>query len=82
MLAALDAAQAAGAMFFPVLGIAKASAVLRVIVGGGCFVISELKSAFDAVDAANAAVAQAQLGKLKGATPALPEYRPLRVLVK
>lgn len=82
MLAALDAAQAAGAIFFPVLGIAKASAVLRVIQGGGCFLVAELKAAFEVVDAANAAVASKQLKMLKGATPALPEYAALRKFVK
>ena len=81
MLAALDAAQAAGAIFVPALAIAKASAVLRVIQGGGCFVIAELKAALETVDAANVEMARLQLKALKTAPPALPEYKPLRDLV-
>ena len=82
MLAALDAAQAAGAIFMPALAIAKASAVLRVIQSGGCFVVAELKAAFEVVDAANTEVAKMQLKALKTAPPALPEYPELRVYVK
>jgi hypothetical protein len=82
MLAALDAAQAAGAIFLPVLGVAKASAVLSVIQGGGCFLVAELKAAFEVVDAANVAAAKAQLKMLSGATPVLPEYAALRRFVK
>jgi hypothetical protein len=82
MLAALDAAQAAGAIFFPPLAIAKASAVLRVIQAGGCFLVAELKAAFEVVDAANQEVAKMQAKMLKAAPPSLPEYAPLRQLVK
>jgi hypothetical protein len=82
MLAALDAAQAAGAIFLPALAIAKASAVLRVIQAGGCFLVAELKAAFEVVDAANQEVAKMQMKMLKAAPPALPEYAPLRQLVK
>lgn len=83
MLTALDTAQAAGAIFYPVIGIAQASAVLKVIQGGGCFVVAQLKEAFAAVDAANAATAQAQLKKMPDmAPPTLPEYPALRKLVK
>ena len=82
MLAALDAAQAAGAIFFPPLGIAQASAVLNTIRAGGCFLVAQLAEAFKAVDAANVAVAQAQLKALKTAPPALPEYPELRAFVK
>ncbi len=83
MLAALDAAQAAGTIFYPVIGIAQASAVLTVIKDGGCFVVAQLKEAFKAVDAANAAVAQAQLKAMPDmAQPTLLEYPALRVLIK
>lgn len=82
MLAALDAAQAAGAIFVPALAIAKASSVLRVIQAGGCFLVAELKAAFEVVDAANTEVAKMQLKALKTAPSALPEYKPLRDLVK
>jgi hypothetical protein len=82
MLAALDAAQAAGSIFLPVLGVAKASAVLRVIQGGGCFLVAELKAAFEVVDAVNGAVAKVQLKMLSGPAPALPEYAALRRFVK
>ena len=83
MLAALDAAQAVGTVFYPVLGIAKASAVLTTIKNGGCFIVDQLKEAFAAVDAANAQIAQAQLKKMPDmAVPALPEYPALRKLVK
>ena len=81
MLAALDAAQKAGAIFFPALGIAQASAVLKVIQAGGCFLVAELKSALEAVDAANAAQLKAKGPSVAGAV-ALPEYSSLRVLVK
>jgi hypothetical protein len=83
MLAALDAAQAAGAIFVPTLAIAQASAVLKVIQGGGCFLVAELKAAFAIVDAGNLAMAQKQLQMLKGsATLKVPEYAPLRNYVK
>jgi hypothetical protein len=82
MLLAIDAAQAVGTMFFPVIGIAKASAVLTTIVGGGCFLIDELKQALAVADAANGAVAAKQTKMLKGAPAALPEYKSLRVLTK
>ena len=82
MLLALDTAQAAGAIFVPALAIAQASAVLRVIQAGGCFVVAELKAAFEVVDAANTEVAKMQLKALKTAPPALPEYAPLRVYIK
>lgn len=83
MLTALDTAQAAGAIFFPALGIAQASAVLKVIQAGGCFLVDQLKEAFKVVDAANTAQAQVQLKKMPDMTsPALPEYPALRRLVK
>jgi hypothetical protein len=82
MLAALDAAQAAGAIFLPVLSIAKASAVLKVIQSGGCFVVAELKAAFEVVDSANVAVTTKQLKMLPSSPPALPEYSALRKLIK
>jgi hypothetical protein len=82
MLMALDAAQAAGTIFFPALGIAKASAVLTSIKAGSCFLLSELAEAFKAVDAANVATAQVQLKMLRAAPAVLPEYPALRRLVK
>ena len=82
MLTALDAAQAAGAVFVPALAIAKASAVLRVIQAGGCFVIAELKAALETVDAANMEMARLQAKSVKMAPASLPEYKPLRDLVK
>ena len=82
MLAALDSAQAAGAIFVPALAVAKASAVLRVIQAGGCFLVAELKAAFEVVDAANTEVAKMQVKALKTAAPALPEYPDLRKLVQ
>jgi hypothetical protein len=82
MLIALDAAQAAGAIFYPPLGIAQASAVLNTIKAGGCFLVAQLAEAFKVVDAANAATAKAQAKMLKMAPVTLPEYAPLRVFVK
>jgi hypothetical protein len=83
MLAALDAAQTAGAIFVPALSIAKASAVLQVIRAGGCFLVAELKAAFEAVDAANLSVAKKQVALLKGsASFAVPQYAPLRKFVE
>jgi hypothetical protein len=81
MLAALDAAQVAGSIFLPALAIAKASAVLRVIQAGGCFLVAELKEAFIAVDAANRSQPLAKLKIVKG-SGSVPEYAPLRVYVK
>jgi len=81
MLLALDTAQAVGTMFYPALGIAQASAVLTTIKGGGCFVIAQLKAAFEAVDAANAAKVQAK-GPRFAAAARLPEYPALRKLVQ
>jgi len=83
MLVALDTAQAVAAGFFPITGIIKASAVLTTIKNGGCFLVAELKEAFEAVDAANAALAKAQMKMMTQMAPAtLPEYPDLRVLVK
>jgi hypothetical protein len=83
MIAALDAAQVAGTIFFPALGVAKASAVLTTIKNGGCFLASELAEAFKAVDAANAVVMTKQMKMTPSmAPPTLPEYAPLRKLVK
>ena len=83
MLTALDTAQAAGTIFYPVIGIAQASAVLKVIQAGGCFVVAQLQEAFKAVDAANGTTAQVQLKKMPDmAPPVLPEYPALRRLVK
>ena len=83
MLIALDAAQAIGSTFFPIIGIVKASAVLTTIRSGGCFLVAELAEAFKAVDAANVAVAQTRVKMLKGSTSTTPpEYTPLRRLVK
>ena len=81
MLIVLDTAQAAGAIFYPVIGIAQASAVLNVIKDGGCFVVAQLKAAFEAVDAANATMAKAKGPKFVSETK-LPEYPALRKLVK
>jgi hypothetical protein len=78
MLAALDV----GWSFVPVVGAVKASAVLKVIQAGGCFLASELADAFKVVDAANTATASVQLKKLKMAPAPLPEYAPLRKLIK
>jgi hypothetical protein len=83
MLAALDAAQTAGAIFIPALSIAKASAVLQFIRAGGCFLVAELKQAFEAVDAANLSVAKKQVALLKGsATLTVLQYAPLRKFVE
>jgi hypothetical protein len=82
MLAALDAAQLIGATFYPVLGIAQASAVLTTLKNGGCFAVQQLRAAFEAVDAANAAVQAKQMKMLKGAPATLPEYPDLRVYVQ
>lgn len=84
MLAALDAAQAAGAIFYPALGIVKASAVLTTISAGGCFLLTELAEAFKAVDAANVSTAKARAAKSTAAVLVwqLPEYSPLRNLLK
>jgi uncharacterized protein YceK len=82
MLAALDAAQAIGAVFYPPLGIEQASAVLNVIRGGGCFLVTQLTEAFKVVDAANEAVQAKQLKMVKMAPAALPEYAPLRKFIK
>ncbi len=54
MLAAIDAIQAAGGMFFPPLALVKASAVLKVIQSGGCFLVAELEEIFKILDAAEA----------------------------
>ena len=82
MLAALDAAQAAGAIFYAPLGIAKASAVLNTIRGGGCFLVAELTEVFEVVDAANTATQASQAKMLKGAPASLPQYPALRALIK
>jgi hypothetical protein len=82
MLAAMDASQAAGAIFLPALAIAKASAVLKVVQAGGCFLVAELKAAFEVVDAGNSAVAAKQQKMLKAAPGARPEYAPLRQFIK
>jgi hypothetical protein len=79
MLKALDAAQAVGVMFFPALGVAQASAVLTTIKNGSCFLIAQLKQAFEAVDAANTTLMKAK-GPAGGG--GLPDYSTLRVLVK
>jgi len=52
MLVALDAVQAAGAIFVPGIAIVKASAVLTTIAEGGCFLITELQDVFDILDKA------------------------------
>lgn len=83
MISALDTAQAAVSTFFPAVGIVKASAVLTNIKNGGCFLISELTDAFKAVDAGNAATASAQNKALAtSASETLPQYEPLRKLLK
>lgn len=81
MLAALDAAQAAGAIFAPELAIVKASAVLNTIKTGGCYFLDQLAAAFQVVDAANAAQAMKALKAGKAVAP-LPEYVPLRKMLK
>ena len=82
MLAALDAAQAAGALFFPPLAIAQASAVLKVIQAGGCFLVAELKKAFEIVDAGNVTMTASKNKMLKGSAGPIPEYAALRIYVK
>lgn len=82
MLTALDTAQTAGALFFPPLAIAQASAVLRVIQAGGCFLVAELKAAFAVVDTGNVAVTAKQMKILKTTPGAQPEYAPLRQFIK
>jgi hypothetical protein len=83
MLAALDAAQAIASSFYPAAGIFKASAVLTTIKNGGCFLLTELAEVFKVVDAANTATMQTQMKMLKGSvTMVVPEYAPLRKLVK
>jgi hypothetical protein len=79
MLAALDAAQGLGTIFYPGLGVVQASAVLTVIKNNGCFYLSQLREAFDAVDAANAMLAAKGL---PAEPPHLPEYEPLRRLIQ
>jgi hypothetical protein len=80
MLAALDAAQGLGTIFYPGLGVVQASAVLTVIRDNGCFYLAQLKDAFDAVDAANASMLAAK--GLPAEPPHLPEYEPLRRLIQ
>ena len=84
MLAALDAAQAVAANFYPAAGLAKASAVLTTIAGGCCFLVSELEEAFKAVDAANTAAAKTAAAKSTATVLVwqLPEYAPLRKLLR
>lgn len=65
-----------------------AFAVLTVIKNGGCFLIDQLKSAFEVVDASNKALLKTKYGvgemygKPKYGAPSLPEYPDLRVFVK
>lgn len=87
MLAAIDAAQAVIANFYPPAAIMKASAVLTTIKNGGCFLLAELAEAFQVVDAANTTVAMAPPKGYWFAVPPpaakpLPEYAPLRSLIK
>ena len=84
MLAALDAAQAVAANFYPAAGMAKASAVLTTIAAGGCFLLTELEEAFKAVDAANTAMAKTAAAKSTATVLVwqLPEYEPLRKLLR
>jgi len=84
MLAVLDSAQAIAANFYPAAGLAKASAVLTTIAGGGCFLLSELEEVFKAVDAANTAAAKTAAAKSTAAVLVwqLPEYAPLRKLLR
>jgi len=60
MLVALDAVQAAGAIFVPEIAVFKASAVLETIMQGGCFLVAELQQIFDILDAAEAAKLKAK----------------------
>ena len=60
----------------------KAAAVLSYAKKTGCFLVAELKAAFEVVDAVNGAVAAKQMKALKTAAPALPEYPDLRVYVQ
>jgi hypothetical protein len=80
MLQALELGQSlyAGAPF----DLEKAVAVLSYVKKTGCFLTSELKKAFEVVDAVNGAMAAKQMKMLKAAPPSLPEYAPLRQLVK
>jgi hypothetical protein len=81
MLSALNAAQAVGAIFYPPVGIFQASAVLTTIKNGGCFLVAQLEDAFKVVDEANLTVVKAK-GLKYGAVTALPQYEPLRRLIK
>jgi hypothetical protein len=82
MLTALDAAQVVAAGFYPVVGVFQASAVLTNIKNGGCFLVAELKKAFEAVDAANAATALSARSLMTSKPLVLPQYESLRKLVK
>jgi hypothetical protein len=84
MLKALDAAQAAGVIFLPVLDVVKASDVLKTIRAGGCFFINELTQAFEVVDAANTGLIEKTNALKRVAKPSpvlLPAYQPLRQYV-
>ena len=80
MLQALETGQSlyAGDSF----DLEKAAAILAFVKKTGCFLAAELKKAFEVVDSINLAVATKQMKALKTAPPALPEYAPLRDLVK
>lgn len=82
MLAAIDMAQAVGAIYLPGIDVIKASAVLQTIRNGGCFVIAELKAAFEVVDAANLAMSKKAARQLKMAIAPIEEYPDLRVFIK
>ena len=77
MLAAIDAAQAAGAIFYPPIAVAQASAVLNTIKNGGCFLLAQLDEAFKVVDTANTKLITA-----KAIAVPLPQYASLRNLLK
>lgn len=77
MLAALDAAQAAGAIFAPEIAIIKASAVLTTIQRGGCFLIAELEEVFKILDSVDTAKMKA-----KGLKVEVDTYPSLRKLLR
>ncbi len=79
MLAALDAIQAAGSIFFPPLAFVKASAVLTTIINGGCFLIVDLIEIFKILDQAEAA--KAKVKGLKAPTKFI-SYPALRATLK
>lgn len=76
ILVALDSAQSVVAMFYPPAAIVKASSVLTVIQGGGCFLLDELAQIFAMLD-------KAQAAKMKAVGPVrFDTYPSLRRLLR